>query len=380
VRPAGRQRQRPARSSADQPALGIQRIEQREEVVLVRAAPVEQHERPRGLARSGPHTRSQRHPWIMTSAVESKRLMQFEGIHHVTCITADAPGNVDFYVRVLGLRLVKKSVNQDDPTVYHLFYADEKGSAGSDLTFFEYPHARRGRAGAGMVHRIVLRVGSDEALAFWEERLAAENVPTQRADTGLRFEDPEGLGLEIAVVQTDDAPLTADQPQIPRELALQGFDGVRAYADPEPSRRLLEETLAFQPTGENTWEVRGAKRGSWYAYDIPPGDLGVPGAGTVHHVAWASPPEEHEAWQERVAAAGAHPTPVIDRFYFKSVYFREPSGVLFEIATIGPGFTVDEPLETLGERLSLPPDYEHLRERVEPLLTPLPNPRELVQR
>ena len=175
----------------------------------------------------------------MTSAVESRRLMQFEGIHHVTCITADAPGNVDFYVRVLGLRLVKKSVNQDDPTVYHLFYADEKGSAGSDLTFFEYPHARRGSAGAGMVHRIVFRVGSDEALAFWEERLAAENVPTQRADTGLRFEDPEGLGLEIAVVQTDDEPLIADHPQIPRELALQGFDGVRAYADPEPSRRLL---------------------------------------------------------------------------------------------------------------------------------------------
>jgi glyoxalase family protein len=380
VGPARRQRQRPARSRTDQPTLGIQRIEQREEIVLIRAAPVKQHERPLRLARSGPHTGSQRHPWIMTSAVESKRLMQFEGIHHVTCITADAPGNVDFYVRVLGLRLVKKSVNQDDPTVYHLFYADEKGSAGSDLTFFEYPHARRGRAGAGMVHRIVFRVGSDEALAFWEERLAAENVPTQRADTGLRFEDPEGLGLEIAVVQTDDEPLTADQPQIPRELALQGFDGVRAYADPEPSRRLLEETLAFQPKGENTWEVRGAKRGSWYAYDIPPGDPGVPGAGTVHHVAWASPPEEHEAWQERVAASGAHPTPVIDRFYFKSVYFREPSGVLFEIATIGPGFIVDEPLETLGERLSLPPDYEHLRERVEPLLTPLPNPRELVQR
>ena len=120
--------------------------------------------------------------------------MRFEGIHHVTCITADAPGNVDFYVRVLGLRLVKKSVNQDDPTVYHLFYADEKGSAGSDLTFFEYPHARRGHAGAGMVHRIVFRVASDEALDFWEERLAAENVPTQRVDTGLRFENAEGLG------------------------------------------------------------------------------------------------------------------------------------------------------------------------------------------
>ncbi|MDX6408293.1 MAG: glyoxalase family protein, partial [Gaiellaceae bacterium] len=139
--------------------------------------------------------------------------MRFEGIHHITCITGDAPGNVDFYVRVLGLRLVKKSVNQDDPTVYHLFYADEKGSAGSDLTFFEYPHARRGRAGAGMVHRIVFRAASDEALAFWEERLAGENVATQRADTGLRFEDPEGLSLEIAVVQTDDEPLIADHPQ-----------------------------------------------------------------------------------------------------------------------------------------------------------------------
>ncbi len=306
--------------------------------------------------------------------------MRFEGIHHITCITADAPGNVDFYVRVLGLRLVKKSVNQDDPTVYHLFYADEKGSAGSDLTFFEYPQARQGRAGAGMVHRIVFRVASDEALDFWEERLAAENIPTQRADTGLRFEDPESLAFEITVVQTDDEPLIADNPQIPREHALQGFDSVRAYADPDASRRFLEETLAFEPKSDDTWEVRGEKRGSQYAYDIPPTDSGIPGAGTVHHVAWASPADEHEAWQKRVAASGAHPTPIIDRFYFKSVYFREPSGVLFEIATIGPGFTVDEPLETLGERLSLPPDYEHLREQVEPQLTPLPNPRELVQR
>ena len=301
--------------------------------------------------------------------------MRFEGIHHVTCITADAPGNVDFYVRVLGLRLVKKSVNQDDPTVYHLFYADEKGSAGSDLTFFEYPHARGGRAGAGMVHRIVLRVGSDEALAFWEERLAAENVPTQRADTGLRFDDPEGLGLEIAVVQTADAPLIADQPQIPRELALQGFDGVRAYADPGPSRSFLEETLNFDPHGDSVWEVRGDKRGSWYAYDEAPPDPGIPGAGSVHHVAWASPPEEHESWQKRVAESGAHPTPVIDRFYFKSVYFREPSGVLFEIATIGPGFTVDEPLEHLGEKLSIPPFLESRRPEIEQTVRPLENPR-----
>src|ERR671922_108231 len=163
---------------------------------------------------------------MMTPAVESAH-MRFEGIHHITCITADAPGNVDFYVRVLGLRLVKKSVNQDDPTVYHLFYADEKGSAGSDLT-------------------------------------------------------------------------------------LQGFDGVRAYATPDPSRTFLEQTLAFDPHGDSVWEVRGAKRGSWYAYDEPPAEPGIQGAGTVHHVAWASAPEEHEPWQKRVAESGAHPTPIID--------------------------------------------------------------------
>jgi glyoxalase family protein len=306
--------------------------------------------------------------------------VRFEGIHHITSITADAPGNVDFYVRVLGLRLVKKSVNQDDPTVYHLFYADEKGSAGSDLTFFEYPQARRGRAGRGMVHTIVFRVGSDEALDFWADRLANEGVTVEREGDRLRFEDPEGLAFEIAHVETDDEPLIADQPEIPHELALQGFDSVRAYADVDPSRRFLEETLNFEPQGDRQWEVRGDQRGSHYAYDEPPAEPGIPGAGTVHHVAWASPPEEHEAWRERVAASGAHPTPVIDRFYFRSVYFREPSGVLFEIATIGPGFTVDEPAEHLGEKLSLPPDYEHLRDRVEPLLTPLPNLRELVKR
>jgi glyoxalase family protein len=306
--------------------------------------------------------------------------VKFEGIHHVTCITADAPGNVDFYVRVLGLRLVKKTVNQDDPTVYHLFYADEKGSPGSDLTFFEYPQARRGRAGRGMVHTIVFRVGSEEALDFWAERLGNEGVSVEREDGRLGFEDPEGLHLELTVAQTDDEPLVAEHPEIPGEFALQGFDAVRAYADPAPSEQFLEETLSFEPRGEGVWETRGAKRGGLYAYDEPPAEPGLPGAGTVHHVAWASPPEEHETWQQRVAASGAHPTPVIDRFYFRSIYFREPSGVLFEIATLGPGFTVDEPAESLGERLSLPPNYEHLRERVEPLLTPLPNPRELVER
>ena len=132
----------------------------------------------------------------MTARVESAQ-MRFEGIHHITCITADAPGNVDFYVRVLGLRLVKKSVNQDDPTVYHLFYADEKGSAGSDLTFFEYPHAHPGRAGRGMVHRIVFRVASEDGIEFWNDRLTAENVDLERSEGSLRFHDPEGLALEL---------------------------------------------------------------------------------------------------------------------------------------------------------------------------------------
>jgi glyoxalase family protein len=307
--------------------------------------------------------------------------MKLEGIHHVTCITADAPGNVDFYARVLGLRLVKKTVNQDDPTVYHLFYADELGSAGADMTFFEYPGARRGRAGAGMVHRVTWRVGSEEALEFWAERLGAEGVQTEGGSGSLRFDDPEGLGLELLAAQVEDEPLIADHPEIPREHARQGFHGVRAYsANPEASRKLLEEALGFELRGAGeVWEVRGERRGSVYAYDAPPAERGLGGAGTVHHVAWASKPEEHEAWRERVLRAGASPTPVIERFYFKSVYFREPSGVLFEIATIGPGFTIDEPLESLGERLSLPPAYEHLRDQVEPLLTPLPNPREAVE-
>ncbi len=302
--------------------------------------------------------------------------MRLEGIHHVTAITGDAPGNVDFYVRVLGLRLVKKTVNQDDPTVYHLFYADERGSAGSDITFFEYPGARRGRAGAGMVHRVVFRVGSDEALDFWAERLAKEGVSVSRADGSLTFTDPEGLGLELAVVETDDEPLTAESPEIPAQHRIQGFDRVRALTrDPEASRRFLEESLGFTKSGEAGFEARGEQRGGHYEYETTE-QAGIPGAGTVHHVAWASTPEEHEAWRERVAEGGGRPTPVIDRFYFKSIYFREPSGVLFEIATIGPGFTTDEPLETLGERLSLPPDFEHLREQVEPVLTPITNPRD----
>ena len=162
---------------------------------------------------------------------------------------------------------------------------------------------------------------------------------------------------------------------MPQELALQGFDGVRAYAaEPERSRPLLEEALSFEATGEG-WEARGERRGSLYAYDSPPAERGLQGAGTVHHVAWASHDEEHEAWRERVMAAGARPTPVIDRFWFRSIYFREPSGVLFELATFSPGFAADEDPAHLGESLVLPPFLESRRAEIEARLTPVSNPR-----
>jgi glyoxalase family protein len=304
--------------------------------------------------------------------------MKLEGIHHITAITGDAVGNVEFYTGVLGLRMVKKSVNQDDPTVYHLFYGDDEGSPGMDLTFFEYPGAARGRPGAGMVHRIVWRVASAATLEFWAGRLEEHDVAIELAeDGGLRFDDPEGLAHEFVVGTAPDAPLRATAPGIPAEHALQGFDGVRAYtADPARSAGLLLDTLGFTTSDGQSWEVRGERRGSFYAYDqAPPEALAGQGAGTVHHVAFAARVEDEEAWRARVADAGAHPTHVIDRFYFRSIYFREPSGVLFEIATIGPGFAVDEDPDTLGERLSLPPRFEALRERLEGILTPLPYPR-----
>jgi glyoxalase family protein len=304
--------------------------------------------------------------------------MKLEGIHHITCITADAPRNVDFYARLMGLRMVKKTVNQDDPSVYHLFYADEQGSPGADLTFFEFPGVPLGRAGDGMVHRIVWRVASGEALDFWAQRLGSAGHETQLEADRLRFSDPEGLGLELAVVETPDPPLIASHPEVPAEHALQGFDSVRAYSsDPERSRSVLEDTLAFEPRPDG-WEARGEGRGSLYAYDEPPPERGLQGAGTVHHVAWASHDEDHETWRERVISAGLHPTPVIDRFWFRSVYFREPSGVLFELATYSPGFAADEPAEHLGETLVLPPWLEPRRAEIEANLTPVVNPRQVV--
>jgi glyoxalase family protein len=299
-----------------------------------------------------------------------------DGIHHISAITADATQNLLFYEGVMGLRLVKKTVNQDNPAVYHLFYADEDGSPGADLTFFEYPGLVRGRAGAGMIHRIGIRVASREALEFWARRLASAGIETILEGDKLRFDDPEGLGLELTAEPASDHPLVAEHPEIPKQFALQGFAGVRAYERRKgASQQFLTETLGFASSDVFSFESRGESRGSYYVYDAAPEARGLGGSGTVHHVAWASTMADHEGWRDRVIAGGGDPTPVIDRFYFRSIYFREPSGVLFEIATKGPGFTSDEPKEHLGERLSLPPAFEHLRAQVEANLTPLPNLR-----
>ena len=242
--------------------------------------------------------------------------MHLQGIHHISAITGDAQQNLDFYTRILGLRLVAKTVNQDDPTVYHLFYADEQGRAGTEMTFFEYPGAIPGRPGAGMVHRIVWRVGSPASLDFWAQRLAALEVAVtgDGAAGSVRFSDPEGLDHELVVNTSGDAPLIAEHPDIPAEHALQGFEAVRAYSSqPERSRALLEHVLNARSIGDGAWELRGDRRGSVMAYDAPPAERGRPGAGTVHHVAWGTTQAEHPRWQEHITGEGVQTSGIIDR-------------------------------------------------------------------
>jgi glyoxalase family protein len=302
--------------------------------------------------------------------------MALEGLHHITAITADAPRNVDFYARLLGLRLVKKTVNFDQPDVYHLYFGDERGDPGSILTFFEFPGAELGLAGDGMVHTIQWRVADDDALSFWEARLADADVATDRADGTLAFTDFEGLRHELLAVTVDDAPLVANAPDIPAEHALLGFQGVRAYASrPEASAGLLD-ALGFTGGDGGRWTLQGDQRHAILTYDEPPAQRGRTSAGTVHHVAWSAADDaELTAVREQAARAGAHATEIIDRQYFHSVYFREPSGVLFELASRDIGFQYDEPVESLGEELKLPPQYESQRAQLERLLTPLTNPR-----
>jgi glyoxalase family protein len=304
--------------------------------------------------------------------------MRLEGLHHITAICADAPRNVDFYARVLGLRLVKKTVNFDAPDVYHLYYGDESGTPGSIMTFFEFPGVRPGRAGAGMCHTVCWRVRSADALAFWRSRLAAEGVDAEGTGRALRFGDPEGLRHALVVVDVPDPPLAAQAPDIPPEHAILGFHGVRAYAN-APGREATEpllEALGMMRDDQERWHSVGDERRGQLIWDDPPEQPGAEGAGTIHHIAWSAADDaELEAFRSRVRAAGGRPTSIIDRQYFHSVYFRVPAGVLFEIASRDIGFDVDEPLSSLGEELKLPPQYEALRDELAGSLTPLENPR-----
>jgi glyoxalase family protein len=290
-------------------------------------------------------------------------------------ITGDAQGTVDFYADLLGLRLVKTTVNFDDPSAYHLYFGDEQGSPGSILTWFEYPGARPGHPGPGMVHTLELGVPSPAALDAFAERLARRGVEARRGDGALRFEDPDGLRLALVVADAANRPLRAAHPDVPAEIAITGVEALRAFA---PYARLadpvLTEVLGFEHLGGGEHLLAGTERRVRVGFDQPTQD-GRPGAGTVHHVAWTTEDAEQLAWQERIAEAGGYVTPVQDRDYFRSIYFREPRGILHEIATVAPGFAVDEAPAHLGEELRVPAQHAHLRDRLARTLTPLANPR-----
>jgi len=302
--------------------------------------------------------------------------MKLEGMHHITMITGDAQKNADCYADVLGLRLVKKTVNFDAPEAYHLYFGDERGSAGAILTWFEFAGAREGRAGAGMIHTIQLGVASAESLDFWAARLAGKGYTSDRGKRSLAFEDYDGLRFELVVANDGNAPLRAEHPEVPAEHAILGVEGARAYTarGTEADRDLLTQTLGFTRLSEGEDRLEGVERHFHWGYDEAT-QRGVQGAGTIHHIAWHSLDDDHLAWQQRVAQGGMGVTPVIDRDYFNAIYFRQPHGILFEIATTSPGFAVDEDPQHLGEELRLPRQHEHLRPQLERILTPLSNPR-----
>ena len=301
--------------------------------------------------------------------------MRLDGLHHVTAITADIATNVDFYGRLLGLRLVWQGVNADDPEMRHIAYGNERGSPGSLVTFFDMPGVVRGRPGAGMVHRLLLRVAGHDALDFWERRLARAGVAGDRVADRLVFSDPEGLGLELVIDDGADEPLVAAASDVDGQVAIRGIHAVRAYgADAARSSLVVGDALGMEPEGQGRWLARGERRHGLVVYDQAPAEVGIMGTGAMHHVAFAIRDGERDAWRQRLVAARLRPTPVLDRRMFKSIYFREPGGVLFELATDQPGF-VFEPADRLGESLVLIGDLESRREELERRFPLLVSPR-----
>ncbi len=310
------------------------------------------------------------------------------GIHHVTAITGDAQRNIDFYVGVLGLRLVKKTVNFDAPDTYHLYYGDNLGTPGTILTFFAWPDAPKGESGTGQVTTISFVI-AENALPYWRERLAQHGIeakePTSRFDEQvLAFADPEGLGLELVAHKGAEQRTGWTTSSVPIEYAIRGIHSVTlSVTRKEQTVALLTQVLGFRSLAKldnrERYEVgRGENAGSGAfvdLLDLPAEAQGTVAVGSVHHVAWRTPDDEEQLqWRQKLASTSANVTPQLDRTYFHSIYFREPSGVLFEIATDVPGFAVDEAPGELGSHLKLPPWLESNRYQLEKSLPPVHTP------
>jgi catechol 2,3-dioxygenase-like lactoylglutathione lyase family enzyme len=311
------------------------------------------------------------------------------GLHHITAIAADAQKTIDFYTSVLGLRMVKCTVNQDDPNAYHLYFGDALGSPGTCLTFFVWPGAHPGQSGTGQASEILFNVPAG-ALPFWRARLDKAKMPHDESEyTGrpsVGFDDPDGI--KLAVVESADAARFGywKGGGIAAEYAIHGFHGIGMdLQEAEKTVSVLTGPMACMEAGAPRASVTELRSGDQSIYlktapDLMPGAIGT---GTIHHVAWRVEDDAHEmAARTALMAAGLSPTPQIDRFYFKSVYYREPGGVLFELATAGPGFTYDEPAEELGTHLVLPGPFEAMRDRIAsvlpPVVLPKPVPKDIV--
>jgi len=302
---------------------------------------------------------------------------RISGIHHITAITADGQKNIDFYCGVLGLRLVKITVNFDDPHSYHLYYGDELGRPGTIMTFFVWPGAHRGRQGSAQVTATSFSVPTG-SLDYWSARLgSAATAPARFGDQVLELSDPDGIRLEIVARSTEDSQSPWLGGPVPLVHAIRGFHGVSLSVEGyEQTAELLTRTLGFKPGGQdgNRFRFLGDSPHAEVVdvLCVPDGTRGTLGAGTVHHVAFRAVDEEAQRrWRQALVKERYNVTPVIDRTYFHSIYFREPRGVLFEIATDGPGFTVDEAPESLGTSLKLPRQYEPARNQLESLLPKL---------
>jgi len=315
-------------------------------------------------------------------------MQNVKGLHHVTAIAGPAQENLDFYAGVLGLRLVKKSVNQDDPGTYHLFYADAEGHPGTDLTFFPWAQMAPSREGWGLSSEVSLAIPPG-SLGFWSERLQRSKVAIGATEVrfgqeALSLKDPHGL--RVALVESEDSLGGDFTPwngsPIPVEHQIRGLESARLVErDLVATTSFLSDAMGFKELGtENGWHRYGLGDGKSGAYvdvrEMPAAHRGAWGTGSIHHLAWRVDDEAHQLEvRQRVTEGGVHPTPVIDRFWFKSVYFKEPGGVLFELATDGPGFAVDEDQAHLGESLVLPPWLESNRVEIEAILPKLVAPR-----